>query len=67
MKRNNDVTFKAEVAFEVVKGGKTIAQIASECGVHPNQIGQWRKRFLEELSSIFSDRRRKNGVKMVPL
>jgi len=42
-----------------VKGEKTTAQIASEYGVHPNQIGQWKKRLLEELPSIFSDRRKR--------
>jgi len=60
MKRNHDAAFKARVALEAVKGEKTIAEIASEYGVHPNQIGQWKKRVLEELPSIFSDRRRKD-------
>ncbi|MDI6808365.1 MAG: transposase, partial [Candidatus Eisenbacteria bacterium] len=65
MKRNHDAAFKAKVALEAVKGEKTIAQIASEYGVHPNQIGQWKKRVLEDLPSIFSDKRKreeKEGV-----
>ena len=59
MRRNHDAGFKAKVALEAVKGEKTIAQIASEYGVHPNQIGPWKKRLLEELPSIFSDRRKR--------
>lgn len=59
MKKNHEAAFKAKVALEAVKGEKTIAQIAGEYGVHPNQIGQWKKRLLEELPGIFSDRRRK--------
>jgi len=59
MKKNHDAAFKAKVALEAVKGEKTIAQIASEYGVHPNQIGQWKKRLLEDLPGLFSDRRRK--------
>lgn len=59
MRRNHDAVFKAKVALEAVKGEKTIAQIASEYGVHPNQIGPWKKRLLEELPSIFSDRRKR--------
>lgn len=59
MRKNHDAAFKAKVALEAVKGEKTTAQIASEYGVHPNQIGQWKKRLLEELPSIFSDRRKR--------
>lgn len=61
MKKNYDAAFKAKVALEAVKGEKTIAQIASEYGVHPNQIGQWKKRLLEELPGLFSDRRKREG------
>jgi putative transposase len=35
-----------------------MAQIASEYGVHPNQIRQWRQKLLEELPQLFSDRRK---------
>jgi putative transposase len=59
MKKNHDAAFKAKVALEAVKGEKTLSQIASEYGVHANQIGQWKKRLLEELPGLFSDRRRK--------
>lgn len=59
MRKNHDAALKAKVALEAVKGEKTIAQIASEYGVHPNQIGPWKKRLLEELPSIFSDRRKR--------
>jgi transposase-like protein len=33
---------------------KTIAQLAAEHGVHPNQISQWKKQLLDEGSGIFS-------------
>jgi len=59
MKKNHDAAFKAKVALEAAKGERTLSQIASEYGVHPNQIGQWRKRLLKELPSLFSDRRKK--------
>jgi transposase-like protein len=35
-----DAAFNAKVAFEAAQGEKTIAQIANEFGVHPNQIRQ---------------------------
>jgi len=55
--KSRDAAFKARVALEAVKGEKTIAQIASEYGIHPNQIGQWKKKLLEELPMLFSDNR----------
>lgn len=53
-KKRHDAAFKAKVALEAVKGEKTLAQLAGEYGVHPNQIGQWKKRLLKELPALFS-------------
>lgn len=55
-RRTHDAAFKAKVALEAVKGEKTLAQLAGEYGVHPNQIGQWRKKLLKELPALFSER-----------
>jgi putative transposase len=49
MKSRRDAALKVEIAVEAAKGEKTITQLASEYGVHPNQIGQWKKKLLEEL------------------
>lgn len=62
IKKTRDAAFKARVAFEAATGQKTIAAITSEYGVHPNQIGQWKKKLLEELpwkncQWLFSDKR----------
>jgi len=57
-KRHNEA-FKAKVALEAVKAEKTISEISSEYGVHPNQVRQWRRQLLEELPSIFTDRKKK--------
>jgi len=47
------------VALEEVKGEKTVAQIASELGVHPNQVRKWKDQLLSMLPKLFSDRRKK--------
>jgi transposase-like protein len=60
IRRNHDAAFKAKVALEAVKGEKTVSQLASEFGVHPNQIALWKKRLLAELPSLFSDKRKKS-------
>jgi transposase-like protein len=59
MRKGHDAAFKARVALEAMKGDKTMAQLSSEFGVHANQIRQWRQKLLEEVPSVFSDRRRK--------
>jgi putative transposase len=57
MRKQYEAAFKARIALEAVKGEKTIAQIASESGVHPNQIRQWRQHLLDVLPEVFSNRR----------
>ncbi|MBI3942950.1 MAG: transposase, partial [Chloroflexi bacterium] len=36
---SSEYTFK--IALEAAKGSKTLAEIASETGIHPNQVSQW--------------------------
>jgi len=59
IRKNYSASFKAKVALEALKKEKTISQLSSEYGVHSNQISQWRKRLLEELPDIFSQKRKK--------
>ena len=40
-----------------LKGLKTINELASEHGVHPTQITQWKKQAQESLSTLFSSGR----------
>ena len=46
--------FKAKVALEAVKGVKTLAQLATEHQIHPNQISDWKKQLLLNAPEIFS-------------
>ena len=58
MRKRYDAAFKAKVALEAVKEERTLAQLSSEYGVHANQIGQWKKQLLEQLPSVFSERKK---------
>ena len=53
-RRNHSAAFKAKIALEAAKGDKTIAELASQYEVHPNQITQWKKQLLESLPEIFN-------------
>jgi transposase len=59
MRKTHDAALKAKVALEALKGEKTIAQLSSQYGVHPNQIGKWKKDLLERLPEMFSCKWRK--------
>ena len=46
---------KAKIAVEAVKGQRTIQEIASNYGVHPNMVTKWKKQLLDGASEIFSN------------
>ena len=54
MRKRYTAQFKAEIVEEILKEEKTIGQIASEQGIHPNQLKCWKVVALEELPSLFS-------------
>ena len=44
---------KAKVALAAIKGEKTLADLAQQFDVHPNQITQWRSQLLEGAAGVF--------------
>jgi len=52
-RRNLTGAFKAKVALEALQEKKTIAQLAAEYELHPNQISAWKKQMVENSSRIF--------------
>ena len=52
-RRNHTPAFKAKVALAAVKGERTLAELAQQFDVHPNQITQWRSQLLEGAVGVF--------------
>jgi transposase len=50
---------KAKAVLEAIRGEKTLNEIGLAYGVHPTQLGQWRKQALEGLPDIFANGRSK--------
>ena len=49
--------YKAKVGLEALRGLKTINEIGQEYGVHPVQVGQWKKEIQEQASKLFEGKR----------
>ncbi len=46
--------FKFRLALEAAKGQHTLNELASQHGVHPNQISQWKRQLLESGPDVFN-------------
>lgn len=59
--------FKAKVALEAIQSRKTVNEIATEHGLHPTQITQWKKQALEALPDAFSGRQQQRDQSQADL
>jgi transposase len=56
-RRNHAPAFKAKVALAAVKGDRTLAELAQQFDVHPNQITAWKSQRLEGAADVFGAER----------
>lgn len=52
-RRTHSPAFKAKVALAALKGEKTLAELAQQFDVHPNQITAWRGQLQEGAVGVF--------------
>ena len=55
--------FKFQVALEAAKGQKTVNELASQFGVHPNRVSEWKQALLKQGAQVFagSTKRQERG------
>lgn len=52
-RRNHGPAFKVKVALATVKSEKTLAELAQQIDVHPNQLTTWRSQLPEGAAGVF--------------
>lgn len=66
MKKSYDSKFKSRVALDAIQGQRTIAEIAGDYNIHPNQVAQWKKKLLESLPDVFATQKEKKAENQFP-
>jgi len=66
MSKHNKVSKedKAKIVMTVLRGEKTVAEIASQYAVHPNLISRWKQQAVNNMAELFEDEREKIDRKM---
>ena len=60
-RRTFTAEFKAKLAVEAIRERQTLAELAAQHQVHPNQITQWKKQLMETLPEVIGRRREQSA------
>ena len=56
-RRRFTAEFKARVVRAALREDKTLAELASQFGVHPSQITEWKRQVLDAMPEVFGRRK----------
>lgn len=66
-RRRHSAEFKTKVVLAALREDKTQSQLASEFGIHPLQITQWKKVAVESLPEVFGAQRDRTAAEQEEL
>ena len=52
-RKQHSAEFKAQVAMAALSGDRTLAELASEYGVHPTMISTWKQELVKNAKELF--------------
>ncbi len=55
-RKNHSPEFKVRVALEAIREEMTLAELSKKYGVHPTQIGPWKRAAIENMATAFTRR-----------
>jgi len=58
-RKSHSPEFKAKVALEAIREDMTLAELSKKYGVHPTQIGTWKRAAIENMATAFTRRARR--------
>lgn len=54
MRKSHSPDLKTQLVLEMLKGDKSVSELASEYGVHPVQLHRWRNHVVDNLPQLFA-------------
>ncbi len=60
-RRKFSASFKAKVAIEAIKEHSSLQELAAKFELHPNQISNWKREFLENADLAFGGKAEKEN------
>jgi len=61
-RKQRGAELKAKVAVEAVRERRTVSELATQYGVHPSQIHEWKRRLLSSAAELFQDGRNQKAA-----
>ncbi len=64
-RRTYAAEFKARIVLELIRGKRSLTELAFQHDLHPNQIKNWKSVFLKQAVNIFEDKRRSGNRSII--